>query len=126
MYDAGALADGDALVGLQLFEPRFVTAIFTGGETGDEGNILKCTVMFVEKEEIRPGIVGDGNVRPAIVVEVGENDAHALGFWLADARLFAEVGECAIVIVVVELSLLPFVVPGIAIGTIAGTAFTAP
>ncbi len=82
--------------------------------------------MFVEKEEIRPSIVGDGDIRPTIVVEVGENDAHALGFWLADARLFADVGECAVVIVVVELSLLSFVIPGIAVGTIAGTAFAAP
>ena len=86
----------------------------------------KGSVVLVEKQKIRPGVVGDGDVGPAVVVEVGQHHAHALGFRLAHAGRVAHVGEGSVVIIVVELGLLPFVVAGMAVGAIAGPVLAAP
>src|SRR4029077_14992264 len=86
---------------------------------------LKRSVVLVEEEKIGPGIVGDGDVGPAVIVEVGEDDAHALRFGFADSRRFAYVGEGAVVIVVIELGLLPLVVSGMAVGAVAGAMLAA-
>ncbi len=56
--------------------------------------------MFVEEKEIGPGIVGNGDVGPAVVVEVGENHAHALGFRFPYTRGVADIAESSIVVVV--------------------------
>ena len=104
----------------------FVTAVLAGRHAGNERNILKGSVVLVEKKKIRPGVVGDGDVRPAVAVEVREDDAHAFRFGLADAGCVAHVGESAVVIVVVELGFLSLVIVGIAVRAIAGAAFAAP
>jgi len=31
--------------------------------------------MLIDEQKIRPSVVGDGDVRPAVVVEVGENNS---------------------------------------------------
>src|SRR5438477_4457668 len=98
---------------------RFVAAVFARRKAGDEGNILKGSVVLIEEQKIRPSIVGDSDVRPAVVVEVSEHDAHALGFGLAHTGGVAYVGEGAIVIVMIELGLLPFIVAGVAVRTVA-------
>ena len=41
--------------------------------------------MLVDEKKIRPGVVGDGDVGPAVVVEIGEDHAHSFGFGFADA-----------------------------------------
>src|ERR1700730_11115969 len=82
--------------------------------------------MFVDEQKIGPGVVGDSDVRPAVVVEVRQHHAHTLGFGLAYSRRIAHVGKGAITVVMVELGLLPFVVAGMAVGTIARPAFAAP
>src|SRR6202007_2379040 len=80
---------------------RFVAAVFAGSDAGHEGDVLKRAVVFVQEEKIGPGVVGDSDVRPAVVVKVGEDHTHAFGFGLAHARGVADVGEGAVVIVVV-------------------------
>src|SRR5437899_9623321 len=105
---------------------RFVAAVFAGCQAGNHGNILKSPIMLVDEEKTRPGVVGDGDVRPGIVVEGGEYDSHALGFGLADTRSVTYVSEGAVVIIVIERGLLAFVVAGIAVGAVAGTTFATP
>src|SRR5690242_17485846 len=93
----------------------FIAAVFAGGDAGDEGDILKGAVVLVEEKKIRPGVVGDGDIGPAIVVEVRGDHSHAFSFGLADAAGIADVGESAVVVVVIELDVLAFVVAGMAI-----------
>src|SRR5260221_188858 len=104
----------------------FVAAVFAGGDAGDEGDVFEGAVVIVEEKKIGPGVVGDGDVGPAVAVEIGENDAHAFCFGLADAGGIADVGEGTVVIVVVELQFLAAIVAGIAVGAIAGTFLAAP
>src|SRR6266852_665976 len=65
--------------------PCLVAAVFAGGHSRNEGDILKGAVMLVDKKKIRPGIVGNGDVGPAVIVEVSEDDAHAFRFRFADS-----------------------------------------
>ena len=104
----------------------FVPPIFAGGDPGNQRNIFERSIVFVDEQEIRPGVVGDRDVGPAIIIEVGQHHAHPLGFGLADAGLVAYVGEGSVVIVVVELGVLSLVVAGMAVGAVAGTALAAP
>src|SRR5258706_13847419 len=81
----------------------FVAAVLAGRDTGDERGVFEGAVVIVEKKKIGPGVVGDGDIGPAVVVEIGEDDAHALCFRFADAGRIADIGEGAVVIVVIEL-----------------------
>ena len=78
-----------------------VAAVLACGQPGDQRHILEGAVAIVEEEEVGPGVVGDGDVGPSVVVEVGEHHAHAFRFGQADTRLVAHVGEGAVVVVVV-------------------------
>src|SRR5271154_4122444 len=82
--------------------------------------------MLVDKQKIWPRIVGDGDVGPAVVVEVRKHNAHALRFRFADTGRLTHVGKRAIVIVVVQLGFLSFVVSRIAVGPVAWALFAAP
>src|SRR6185503_14680641 len=74
----------------------FIPAIFTGSKSGNQRNVLEGPVVAIFKKEIGPCIVGDRNVRPAIVVQVREHHAHSFGFRDSYTRLFAHVGEGAV------------------------------
>ena len=104
----------------------FVATVFTGGNSGHQRYIFEGAVMFIEEEEIGPGVVCNRDVGPSVVVEVGEYDAHALGFRLAYAGRTARVGESPVVVVVVELDVLALVISGMAVGTVSRTLLTAP
>jgi hypothetical protein len=105
---------------------RFIAAILTCGHPGNEGNIFERTIMLVEKEEIRPRVVGDGDVRPAVIVEIREHHTHTLRFRLADTRPIAHIRERSVMIVVIQLGLLPFVIPGMTVGAVTRPVFSAP
>ena len=62
------------------------------------------------REKIRPAIVGDGNVWPAVIIEVCQHQPHALGFRPPHSGRVAYVGKCAVVVVMVELRVLALVV----------------
>src|SRR5207249_10960914 len=100
--------------------------VFARRQNGDEGNILKRSVGLIEEKKIRPSIIGDGDVGPAVIVKIGENDTHALGFGLANTGHIADVGKRAVVIIVIKLGLLPFVVARIAVRTVARPSLAAP
>src|SRR5581483_695694 len=104
----------------------FVASIFTCSHSGDQRNVFKRAVMLVDEKEVGPGVIRNGDVGPSIIVEVREDDAHALSFGLANTGGIAHVAEGAVVIVVIELRVLAFVVSWMAIGSISGSAFAAP
>src|SRR5208337_3884597 len=104
----------------------FVAPVFTRGYPRNEGDILERSIMLVEEKKIRPGVVGNGDVRPAIVVKVRQHHAQALGFGFSHAGSIADIGEGSVVVVVIQLGFLPPVIAGMAIGTIAGPVFAAP
>ena len=47
-----------------------VAAVLARRHPGHQRNILKCSVVLINEQKIRPRIVGDGEVRPAVVVEI--------------------------------------------------------
>ena len=103
-----------------------IAAVFARRDSRKKRDILKPAVVFVNKEKIRPRIIRNCNVWPAVIVEVSQNHAHPLRFGLADARRVAHVREGAVVVVVVELCLLAFVVSRMTVGTIARPMFSTP
>ena len=93
---AVVVADGDAHAGLGF-------GVGGEGDAGLDGDVLEGAVVLVLVEGGGGGVVGDVDVGPAVVVEVGGADAEAVG---ADggphAGLLADVGEGAVAVVVVE------------------------
>jgi len=84
--------------------------------TSFDGDVRECAVLFVLIERARGGVVSDVNVRPAIVVEIGGEDTEterAIGF--EDAGFFADVGERAVAVIVIE-NVFSAVEPGRAAG----------
>src|SRR5271156_2889946 len=105
---------------------RFVLAIFADSQPGYQRDILERTVVIIQKQEIRPSVIGDGDVRPAVVVKVGQHYSHPFRFGQTHSRLVAHVSRGAIVVVMVELGSLAFVVTGIAVRAITRSAFSTP
>src|SRR6266851_5470037 len=90
------IGGGDAHAGLRLAVGAESAARF-------DGDVGESAVFFVLIERAGRGIVGDVNVRPAVVVEIGGEHAEAEGaVGLQDAGFFADVGEGAVAVVVVE------------------------
>ena len=90
------IGGGDAHAGLWL-------AVGAERAAGFDGDVGEGAVLFVLIERAGGGIVGDVNVRPAVVIEIGSEDTEAksaVGF--QNAGFFADVGERAIAVVVVE------------------------
>jgi len=87
---------GDAHAGLGL-------AISAQRAASFERNVGENAVPLILIERACRGIVGDIDVRPAIVVEIGSEHAEAVGpAGFEDAGFFADVGEGAVAVVVVE------------------------
>src|SRR5579864_4708546 len=87
-----------------------VPSIFACCNSRDERNVLECAVVFIDEQEVWPRIVCDSDIGPAIIVEVGQDNAHALGFRLSNSGGVAYIGEGSVVIVVIELDVLAFVI----------------
>ena len=82
--------------------------------------------MIIDEKEIRPSVVGNHDVRPAVIGQVSQYYAHPFCLRLADTRGITDVGKRAIMIVVIELDSLAAIVVGVAIGAVSGTVFTTP
>src|SRR6267378_811085 len=90
------IGGGDAHAGLGL-------AIGAESAAGFHGDVGEGAVFFILIEGAGGGIVGDVNVRPAIVVEIGGEHTEAVGaVGLQNAGFFADVGEGAVTIVVIQ------------------------
>ena len=62
-------------------------AVVVEADAGRSATSRKLSVAFVVEEEVRHGVVGDEDVHPAVVVVIGDGDAHAL------ARVCAAIPE---------------------------------
>ena len=90
------VSDGHAHAGLGL-------AVGRVGDAGFDGDVFEGAVLLVLVEGGGGGVVGDVDVGPAVVVEVGDADTEAIGAdGVEDAGFFADVGKGAISVVVVE------------------------
>ena len=93
---AVVVGNSDAHAGLLM------TAVAVGA-IGHDGDIGKCAVMVVLKQDAGLGIDGDIDIRPAIVVEViGDGSDGIARAGLENAGLLRNVGEGPIAIVVIE------------------------
>ena len=93
---AVVVADGDAHAGLRL-------AVGRVGDAGFDGHIFERAVLLILVEGGGGGVVGDVDVGPAVVVEVGDADAERIGAdGVPHAGFFADVGEGAVAVVVIE------------------------
>ena len=91
------IAESDAHGGLRA-------ALFAECETGCVADVLEGTVSAIAIEIVGAGIIGDGEVGPAVVVEVGENGRETVAkLRVGDARVKADVGEGAVAIVAEEM-----------------------
>ena len=88
------IAESDAHGGLRA-------AFFAKCETRCVADVLKSTVSAIAIEIVGAGIIGDGEVGPAVVVEVSENGREAVAkLRVGDGSVKADVGEGAVAIVV--------------------------
>ena len=91
------IAEGDAHGGLGA-------AFSVDSETTVIAHIFKRAVATVAIEVVGCGIVGDDEVEPAVVVEVGENGSEAVAaFAVGEAGFETHVGKRAVAIVVEEM-----------------------
>ena len=82
----------------------------------EHGDVFKGSVVFVVVEIIRAGVVGDVQIRPAVIVVVSPNHAQAVAMLgIADARLFGNVFELAVAQVVKQEVGLALHAPGAAL-----------
>src|SRR5260370_31705532 len=87
---------GDAHAGLRF-------AVGAESAARIHGNVNEGAVFLILIERAGGGIVGDVNVRPAVVVEIGGEHAEAVGaVGFEDAGFFADVGEGAVAVVVIQ------------------------
>ena len=67
-----------------------------------QAGLLEGAVALVQEQEIALGVVGHEHVLPAILIEIGDADAHALAGHFADAGLLGDVGELPIAQIVIK------------------------
>src|SRR4029077_16593370 len=90
------IGSGDAHAGLRL-------SIGAEGAAGFDRDVRESTVLFVLIESAGGGIVGNINVRPAIVVEIGSEHAETVGaVSFKDAGFFTDVAECSVAVIVIK------------------------
>src|SRR5229473_2372588 len=90
------IGGGDAHAGLGLAVGAESAARF-------QGDVYEGAVLFVLIQRAGGGVVGNVNVRPAIVVEIsGEHAEAESAVSLEDAGFFADVGEGSVAVVVIE------------------------
>ena len=103
-----------------------IPPVLAGRQSRYERRVCERAVMIVKEQKVWPGIVGNGNVGPAVAIEVGHDHAHPFRLGQTDTRFVAYVGKCSIVVVMVKLGSLSPIVIWIAICAISGTSLSAP
>src|SRR5437667_11738124 len=95
---------------------RLVATVLTRRHSGNQRYVLKRTVVIVKEQKIRPRVVRDGDVCPAVVVEVREHHTHTFGFGLADTGSIAHVGEGTGMVDMEDRSFMSLVIARLAVG----------
>src|SRR5262249_7478871 len=90
---------------------RLGLPILRQGDAALDGALGKVPALLVEEQEIGPGIVADGDVRPAVLVVV--RDRYAERFpsraRCADSHRVADIAETAAALIMVERTVRGFV-----------------
>src|SRR5208337_1051331 len=82
---------------------RFFSAVITQRHTALDSLFFECPVLLIDEQEAWCRVAGNIDVRPAVLVEVGRRDGHAVaGPRLRNARLDADVGKGPIPVVFVK------------------------
>ena len=80
------------------------TAFFVQCKAAHVNDVLEGAVVAIAIEIVRCAVVGDDEVGPAVVVDVGEDGSEAVAaFVIGDAGFEADVGEGAVAVVVKEM-----------------------
>ena len=95
----------------------FGAAIFAEAGARGVADVSECAVAVIEIEKISLRIVGDENVWPAVVIEIGEDDGEAFAVFVDEAGFGGDVGERAVAIIVIEARRGAGEIVGMAIGT---------
>ena len=91
------VADGHAHV-------RLLPAVAVEGGAGGVADVVEAAVAAVAIHVVRPGVVGDDQVEPAVVVEIDPGDAEAVAALLVGhSSLPAGFGERAVAVVAEEM-----------------------
>src|SRR5258707_1327745 len=77
-------------------------AVFTEGDTGAHGDLLKLSVAQVAVELIGLGIVGYEEVGPAVLIIIEHGDAERFGGGVKQAGLGGDIFKAAIAFVAEE------------------------
>ena len=76
-------------------------AVIVERHAGLQTDFGKSAVLVVVVEIISGGIVGDEEIEPAVAVNVGPDRSQTIApFGIGDARFLADVGKCAVAVVV--------------------------
>src|SRR5580704_5734745 len=83
--------------------PGLLMAIFAVRAASDHRDVRERAVVIVVEKNAGLRIDGDINIRPAIVIEIIGNGRNRIArAWLHDARLYGDVRESSIAVVVIE------------------------
>src|SRR6266404_659211 len=83
--------------------PRLRLAVFVVSRSGFDRNVGECAVAVIAVEDARSRITGDVEVRPAVVVEVGDDRGHCIVLaYLAYTRSIRDVSERSVPVVVIK------------------------
>src|SRR4051812_24804126 len=75
-------------------------AILAEGNARRNSLLLKGSIVFVEVELVRLGVVGEKNIGPAVTVVIKNREAQALGSVIEKVRFLRRVFELAVAQVV--------------------------
>src|SRR5258707_208932 len=77
-------------------------AVFTEGDTGDDGFFGEGAVAIVAIELVGLGVVGEEKIGPAVVVVINDGDAESFGSEIRETGFFGDVFESAVAAIVPE------------------------
>src|SRR5580658_6571868 len=82
--------------------PRISVAVFIQRNSGESTDFLKGPVAIVMQQHLRPVVVGNKDIRPAVMIIVADINAEALDLQIGETGFGSDVGEMAAAIVVIE------------------------
>src|SRR5262249_54548980 len=105
--------------------PPALTTVLAERHAGVETNFRKFSGLTVEVEVVLHGVVGDEQIHPAVVVNIGGDRSPSLAQELADAGLFCNIFKCSVAIVVKQPASSRRIAARAAVVTLAGPLVSA-
>src|SRR5579863_733948 len=105
--------------------PRFGLPVATKAGAGNKPGVFECPIAPVAIKEIHDAIVGDENVRPAVAVEVAQNQPQGFSLRAFEPSLGRDLAEPAAALIVVQTDSASAVDVRMAIGAKASRGIAA-